>query len=665
MADRSRVPHAYRPDIDGLRAVAVIAVVIYHAFPRMLGGGFVGVDVFFVISGFLISGIVLNGLNGGTFTFGEFYRRRIRRIFPALTIVLTAFLALGWFVMLPDEYRQLGKHAAASAGFVSNIVLWKEAGYFDTVSTRKPLLHLWSLGIEEQFYFAWPLCLVLLHKRVRSLLPGVTILAVLSFALNIALMRNPGTSFYLPFTRFWELLLGCILTLTGSSSGCSGIRLSRHSDGSPALRNAFAAAGASLMLAALLILADERRFPGWWALLPTFGAASLILAGPRAWINDKVLSAPSLVFVGLISYPLYLWHWPLLSFARILGVDSTGAKLALIGLSAILSWVTWKYVEMNVRRRRLRKDIAILAAGLALTGMLGAAMFATQGIAGRRHAVAASAALADINRKFHATVCSVRPRTFDICSQSIPGKPQAVVFGDSHADMLLAGLATADPGRVWLAAGSNGCPPVLGIVADNAFGVRCDRAREIIDYLNAPGAPRLVVLSFFGYYAETTDFAADHIGSAFGPSHFRLLSGPPGRSKRDSLAIGLGNTISMLVAQSKKIILAMDVPELPFLPGDCLRRPFGRPVDCHVDRSVIDRRQQGMREIASRLHREFPEMGVFDPLPVLSDDRGFDPVHEDYSLYRDSHHLSVKGSEKVARALVDMINTSEDSAAEP
>ena len=478
MADRSRVPHAYRPDIDGLRAVAVIAVVIYHAFPRMLGGGFVGVDVFFVISGFLISGIVLNGLSGGTFTFAEFYRRRIRRIFPALTIVLIALLALGWFVMLPDEYRQLGKHAAASAGFVSNIVLWKEAGYFDTVSTRKPLLHLWSLGIEEQFYFAWPLCLVLLHKRVRSLLPGVTILAVLSFALNIALMRNPGTSFYLPFTRFWELLLGCILTLTGSSSGCSGIRLSRHSDGSPALRNAFAAAGASLMLAALLILADERRFPGWWALLPTFGAASLILAGPRAWINDKVLSAPSLVFVGLISYPLYLWHWPLLSFARILGVDSTGAKLALIGLSAILSWVTWKYVEMNVRRRRLRKDIAILAAGLALTGMLGAAMFATQGIAGRRHAVAASAALADINRKFHPTVCSVRPRTFDICSQSIPGKPQALVFGDSHADMLLAGLAAADPGRVWLAAGSNGCPPVLGIVADNAFGVRCDRAPE-------------------------------------------------------------------------------------------------------------------------------------------------------------------------------------------
>jgi peptidoglycan/LPS O-acetylase OafA/YrhL len=664
MADRSRVPHAYRPDIDGLRAVAVIAVVIYHAFPRMLGGGFVGVDVFFVISGFLISGIVLNGLSGGTFTFAEFYRRRIRRIFPALTIVLIALLALGWFVMLPDEYRQLGKHAAASAGFVSNIVLWKEAGYFDTVSTRKPLLHLWSLGIEEQFYFAWPLCLVLLHKRVRSLLPGVTILAVLSFALNIALMRNPGTSFYLPFTRFWELLLGCILTLTGSSSGCSGIRLSRHSDGSPALRNAFAAAGASLMLAALLILADERRFPGWWALLPTFGAASLILAGPRAWINDKVLSAPSLVFVGLISYPLYLWHWPLLSFARILGVDSTGARLALIGLSAILSWVTWKYVEMNVRRRRLRKDIAILAAGLALTGMLGAAMFATQGIAGRRHAVAASAALADINRKFHPTVCSVRPRTFDICSQSIPGKPQALVFGDSHADMLLAGLAAADPGRVWLAAGSNGCPPVLGIVADNAFGVRCDRAPEIIDYLNTPGAPRLVVLSFFGYYEETTDFAADHIGSAFGPSHFRLLSGPPGRSKQDSLALGLGNTISMLVSQGKRVILAVDVPELPFFPRDCLMRPFGRPADCKVDQSVIDRRQRGMREIASRLQREFPGMDVFDPLPVLSDERGFDPVHQDYSLYRDSHHLSVKGSEKVAKALVAMIDASEDSGAE-
>jgi hypothetical protein len=230
--------------------------------------------------------------------------------------------------------------------------------------------------------------------------------------------------------------------------------------------------------------------------------------------------------------------------------------------------------------------------------------------------------------------------------------------------MLLAGLAAADPGRVWLAVGSNGCPPVLGIVADNAFGVRCDRTREILDYLNTPGAPRLVVLSFFGYYEETTDFAADHIGSAFGPSHFRLLSGPPGRSKQDSLALGLGNTISMLVSQGKRVILAVDVPELPFFPRDCLMRPFGRPADCKVDQSVIDRRQRGMREIASRLQREFPGMDVFDPLPVLSDERGFDPVHQDYSLYRDSHHLSVKGSEKVAKALVAMIDASEDSGAE-
>src|SRR5580692_8012033 len=254
---------AYRRDIDGLRAVAVIAVVVFHAFPKLLAGGFIGVDVFFVISGFLISGIILNGLEQGNFRFADFYQRRIRRIFPALTIVLITFLVLGWIVLLPDEYRQLGKHTAAGAGFVSNIALWKEAGYFDTAGARKPLLHLWSLGIEEQFYLAWPLCIFLLWKlTTKRLLLFVVILAAVSFTLNVGLMGHPSASFYLPYTRFWELLLGCILALTSRAEGrFSRILLGRRSvDGNPALRNAYAAGGALLILAALLLVNGDRHF---------------------------------------------------------------------------------------------------------------------------------------------------------------------------------------------------------------------------------------------------------------------------------------------------------------------------------------------------------------------------------------------------------------------
>src|SRR3954471_8130651 len=187
---------AYRADVDGLRAVAVLAVLGFHAFPAAVPGGFVGVDVFFVISGFLISGIILDGLAKGTFTFADFYRRRVRRIFPALILVLAASLGLGWCVLLPDEFTQLGKHLAAGAGFLSNLALWREAGYFDSSAALKPLLHLWSLGVEEQYYLAWPLLLFLLRGRPKATLWMIAVVGVVSFALNLfAIGSRPEATF--------------------------------------------------------------------------------------------------------------------------------------------------------------------------------------------------------------------------------------------------------------------------------------------------------------------------------------------------------------------------------------------------------------------------------------------------------------------------------------
>src|SRR5687768_8357422 len=201
--------HAYRPDVDGLRAVAVLAVLAFHAFPHAMPGGFAGVDVFFVISGFLITGIILDDLERGRFTIAGFYWRRIRRIFPALILVLTACLVLGWVLLLPDEYRQLGKHVAAGAGFIANLALWAEAGYFDWSAELKPLLHLWSLGVEEQYYLVWPLLLLFFRRWTLGLIVGI---GVLSFALNLYMTaKYPSAAFYLPMTRFWELLIGSAL----------------------------------------------------------------------------------------------------------------------------------------------------------------------------------------------------------------------------------------------------------------------------------------------------------------------------------------------------------------------------------------------------------------------------------------------------------------------
>ena len=203
---------SYRPDIDGLRAIAVLSVVLFHGFPQIFKGGFIGVDIFFVLSGYLISRIIFEQLNQGRFNFLDFYARRIKRIFPALLIVLAVAYLAGWFTLLADEYGQLGQHIAAGAAFISNFVLWGEAGYFDNSSHTKPLLHLWSLGIEEQFYIVWPLLLWLAAKLRFSLFALTVILAGLSFYLNVNGKKSDAVAtFYSPQTRIWELLLGSSL----------------------------------------------------------------------------------------------------------------------------------------------------------------------------------------------------------------------------------------------------------------------------------------------------------------------------------------------------------------------------------------------------------------------------------------------------------------------
>ena len=343
----------YRPDIDGLRAVAVLGVLVFHAFPGALPGGFAGVDIFFVISGYLISGIILQGLERGQFSFADFYARRIRRIFPALALVLSTFLLVGWFVLLPDEYAMLGKHALGGAAFVANFVFRSEDSYFNVASEAKPFLHLWSLGIEEQFYIVWPILLTLAYRFRFKLGIPILVVLVLSFGLNVANARsNPATTFFLPHTRFWELLIGCALAYVHMRLGRNGshrwLKLTNAEAGSVAFT------GAVLIGIAYCLLDRNAVFPGWWALAPTLGAAFIIHAGTSASFNRYVLASRPLVFIGLISYPLYLWHWPLLSFAHILQIDEPAiVRASLLGLSFVLAWATYRWIETPIRKKRL------------------------------------------------------------------------------------------------------------------------------------------------------------------------------------------------------------------------------------------------------------------------------------------------------------------------
>jgi peptidoglycan/LPS O-acetylase OafA/YrhL len=474
---------AYRKDIDGLRAVAVLAVLGFHAFPERVPGGFVGVDVFFVISGYLISTIILGNLRAGRFSFADFYARRVRRIFPALGLVLAACLAIGWFVLLADEYEQLGKHVVAGAGFVANLLLWHESGYFDVDSALKPLLHLWSLGVEEQFYLVWPLALWIGWRARWNI--GLLTWGILlgSFAWDVVLVRtDPTAAFYSPGARFWELMLGALLAhwtvardaRDGAIAPRRWLPTTWHAtlQDIPWVRNLLSLLGIGMIAAALVFLTPDQPFPGWRALPPALGALLLLMAGPKAACNRWLLSNRAMVFVGAISYPLYLWHWPLLAFARIREgeVPDTAVRAGLLALSFVLACATWRLVENPIRfggHRRAKVAVAVTA--MAVVAIAGAATLQQQGVLGRFDPDVRP--YANFQYEFKTDARSpgcwlslqAAPDAYAAeCVDPPDGdRPLLVLWGDSHAARLYPGLRDALGSHYRLAQFTrSACPPL-------------------------------------------------------------------------------------------------------------------------------------------------------------------------------------------------------------
>jgi peptidoglycan/LPS O-acetylase OafA/YrhL len=360
-------PHpAYRADIDGLRALAVGLVVLFHFFPNHLTAGFIGVDIFFVISGFLITTIVLGQLQLGRFSYTGFYVRRVNRIFPALLLVLAVNLLLGWHALVIDEFEALGKHVAASATFLSNFALWHEAGYFDNAADTKPLLHLWSLAIEEQFYIVWPVLLGLLLRGRRRFMALIALAISASFAWNLWAVRfDPTAAYYSPATRGWQLAVGGLLACAQHKG-----MLSRLPFG-PGLR---AFSGLALLAMAVALIDKGRGYPGAWALLPTLGTALLISAGMVSWVNRRLLGWRPLAAIGLISYPLYLWHWPVLIWAKLIfmtGNLSVPIRGGLIALSVLLGWLTYALFEKPVKARNNGRTALWLSLAMVCVGLTG------------------------------------------------------------------------------------------------------------------------------------------------------------------------------------------------------------------------------------------------------------------------------------------------------
>ena len=525
----------YRADIDGLRAIAVLSVVGYHAAPSWIKGGFVGVDIFFVISGFLISTIIFENLQRGSFSFIEFYSRRVRRIFPALVVVLTSCFAFGWFALSDDEFKQLGKHIAGGAGFIANFVLWNESGYFDNAASTKPLLHLWSLGIEEQFYIVWPLLLWATLKKKVNWLAVISAIIAISFALNLySAQFNVIADFYSPQTRFWELLVGSLVACAALFKHSVIVSIEKYvatalslivpaqfkNSNSYALRNIVSVLGVLAIMASVIFITDDKHYPGVLALLPTLGSAMLIVAGAQSWLNRRVLANPIFVWFGLISYPLYLWHWPLLAFTRVFEneIPKGVIRLELVIISIVLSWMTFRLLEVPMRSGKSNESKTfLLFMSMIVIGGVGYATYQLNGIPTRAFAQKGRALFEyryfydfDLaNEAFWGkencfnTKDSYRFFEENGCEKTkFPNHEKVVLLGDSHSAFLSLGLRSylyrREINFIQYSAGY--CTPLL----ENASSERCSQINQHVREMILNTKPETVVI-FANYLNYSTD----------------------------------------------------------------------------------------------------------------------------------------------------------------
>jgi peptidoglycan/LPS O-acetylase OafA/YrhL len=661
----------YRPDIDGLRAMAVLTVMAFHAFPESVKGGFIGVDVFFVISGFLITKLIQSGLDNQHFRFSAFYASRVRRLFPSLLVVLLSCLFLGWFALLSDEYKLLGKHISATAVLIPNWILWSDSGYFDYAAHSKPLLHLWSLGVEEQFYLCWPLTFCLLYRHRFNVLGATCILLLCSFFLNLYMIEKyPSASFFWPFTRAWELLAGSLLAqLMHSGFGVSGARKAKLAD-NRLLKQSISILGVLMLSVGLLVIDQEKRFPGGLALLPVIGTLLIIAAGPHSWFNQTVLSHRLLVGIGLISYPLYLWHWPLLSFATILEQNQPAwqVRSLCIAVAFLLSWLTYVCIERPARfGRHLKAKTYSLIALMLITACLGFATYASEGFKSRFANQLIEVQIADLTFDMPTSsdwYCSQVSNEGPRCLASGPA-PTAVVMGDSHALTIYPGLVARFQSKgqtLALYGGSDGCPPLLNVVIQDIGGdVRncLQKGTQAILRIIQDPAIKEVILTSRGPMYTTGQGFGDIESSQFGTWVLHFEGEERGfRSNEQVFLKGLASTLDALKAADKKITFLHDVPELGFDIRSCFSfRPMALSnqvkMPCAVAKSDFLARTEIHRAAVDQILSARPEVKVIDLAQALCEDQWCFGAKNDVLLYMDDDHLSRRGAEYVVRQLWD------------
>lgn len=663
----------YRADIDGLRALAVLVVVAFHAFPEKLPGGFIGVDLFFVISGYLIFGIILSQLQMQRFSLLTFYARRAKRIFPALFVVLASCLTVGFLYLTPAELIQLGKHTAAGAFFGQNIALWLEAGYFDTTSELKPLMHLWSLGVEEQFYLIFPLILMAVAKWGRAILSGagliwlILLLAAISFMANILLIGDhPTATFFLPFTRFWELLAGGALAAWTLSP--------RYKQLSGAPSHLCSITGLALVMIGLAVITPQHAFPSYWAMLPVLGAVCLIAAGPQGVINRYILSLKGMVAVGLISYPLYLWHWPLLSFPRIILAEEPSFKIkALLVLAAFtLATLTYLLIEKPVRfglrnfkqRRLVPVYLTVLIALIGGAGILTVTPFdgfTERPIAQKLLTIEASyardkAIVVDFERTVRKCnhedgMGHLNERILEICRVFTPSPTATktiVLWGDSHAghwSPVFYAYARQENYRL-ISFLHPGCPPLLHTRRTDGIGNarRCDKfglAEDVLEHIAKLDPVSVSIAArWSAYWHGSRNFAGRLDKASLFLTDEDHVTTATEETSQLAITRRLPETFGRL-SDIAPIFVLKNLPQLRAMPGPGMLRLSRKIESTHADHTQLN---QSMNRLLDATAAQWTNIASLDPATRICASGSCVAIMDNSLLYMDDNHVSASGS---------------------
>lgn len=665
--------NVYRPEIDGLRALAVIPVILFHAGIEAFQGGFIGVDVFFVISGYLITGIILRDLRANRFTLTHFYERRARRILPALLTVSVICIPAAWLWMMPEQLEAFAASLISVQAFASNFYFWKTSGYFASASETLPLLHTWSLAVEEQYYLAFPFLMLLLWRRNSRLVAAIVIGALLSFVLaqwggNFSLRGAslikpqpewtaiPNWAFYFPIARAWELFAGALTAIYMAD-------LDASRQVSKARTEAMAALGLGLILVPIFYFNAATPFPGASALVPVAGTLLIVRYGARSALIARSLRTPAMVGIGLISYSLYLWHQPLFAFTRIVNNEplSAAQTVVLIALAVVPAFLTWKYVEQPIRRGVWMSRWQFVAAILALTVLcagFGLVCLAQAGFPQRwtlPAEVAASFGGSEQYRKCFDVPDAHETNSAAICRLGAEaGRPEFMVNGDSHMLALLPAFeAAAKEKRIaGEFAGMSACPPFLGIHSLRADWqtYNCNRLNQwVFEHVKSQGIKKIFLVSRWTYY---TDGGYDGSNFSFiGESQEER--GDKARS-REVFASGLVRTVAQYRSIGVKVFLIDQIPQQRVEPQMAYYRAYQADDPLAVLKKMEITRE-AHQQLMAYVHRNFAlveaQATIIRLDGLLCRDGRCAIGEPGESYYRDNSHLSGTGALHVAPAL--------------